>query len=56
MAFGDSRNDLAMLRAAGMGVAMGNAPADVRAAARLVTGTVQEEGVPAALRQLALIE
>ena len=56
VAFGDSRNDLAMLRAAGMGVAMGNAPADVRAAARLVTGTVEEEGVPAALRQLALIE
>lgn len=55
VAFGDSRNDLAMLRAVGTGVAMGAAPPDVRAAASLVTGTVEEEGIPAALRKLSLL-
>lgn len=44
-AVGDERNDLAMLRAAGLGVAMGNAPDDVKAAAGLVIGRHDEEGV-----------
>lgn len=56
IAFGDSRNDLSMLQAAGVGVAMGNAPEEVRAAATLVTGTVQEDGVLTALHKLALLE
>jgi Cof subfamily protein (haloacid dehalogenase superfamily) len=44
-AVGDERNDLPMLRAAGLGVAMGNAPAEVRAAARLVIGRHDEDAV-----------
>lgn len=38
MAIGDSGNDAALLAAAGLGVAMGNAPAHVQQAARAVTG------------------
>lgn len=44
-AVGDERNDLPMLRAAGLGVAMGNAPEDVKAAARLVIGRHDEDAV-----------
>lgn len=44
-AFGDERNDCSMLAAAGLGVAMGNAAPEAKAAARLVTGTNQEDGV-----------
>lgn len=39
MACGDSGNDLAMIQAAGYGIAMGNATPDVLAAARYVTMT-----------------
>lgn len=39
MAIGDSDNDLSMLRMAGLGVAMGNAPAHVQAAADAVTAS-----------------
>lgn len=45
VAVGDQRNDLDMLRWAGCGVAMGDAPDDVRAAADRVTGTAQEDGL-----------
>ena len=38
-AFGDYLNDLGMLRAAGVAVAMGNAHADIKAAADEVIGT-----------------
>lgn len=55
VAFGDSRNDLLMLQAAGTGVAMAHAPEEVRQAARLVTGTVEEDGVYSALRCLGFV-
>jgi Cof subfamily protein (haloacid dehalogenase superfamily) len=45
VAVGDHRNDLPMLRAAGVGVAMGNASDEVRAAAAVVTGRHDEDGV-----------
>ncbi len=45
VAFGDERNDCSMLAAAGLGVAMGNAAPEAKAAARLVTDTNQEDGV-----------
>lgn len=45
MAFGDGGNDITMLRRAGVGVAMGNANDDVKAAADIVTTTVDEDGV-----------
>ena len=44
-AVGDSDNDLSMLRAAGLPIAMGNAPAAVREAARWTAPSNQEEGV-----------
>lgn len=53
-AFGDSENDLPMLAAAGTAVVMGSAPPSVRRKASLVTGTVEEEGVAAALERLGL--
>lgn len=51
-AAGDQRNDLEMLRWAARGVAMGNAPAEVVAAAAESTGTVDEDGLADALRPL----
>lgn len=49
IAFGDGYNDLTMLRFAGMGVAMANAQAEVRAAADYITLSNEEDGVAAAL-------
>lgn len=51
-AVGDERNDLPMLRAAGLGVAMGNAPEEVKAAARLVIGRHDEEAIADLVAQL----
>lgn len=45
IAFGDDRNDLEMLHAAGMGVAMGNAYSDVLAEIPLHTGSNEEDGI-----------
>jgi Cof subfamily protein (haloacid dehalogenase superfamily) len=44
-AVGDDVNDIPMIRHAGLGVAMGHARPEVLAAARLVTGGHDEEGV-----------
>lgn len=49
-AVGDSDNDMAMLRTAGMPIAMGNAAPQVKAAARLVVAANAEEGVAQAIR------
>ena len=45
IAFGDSSNDLAMLRAAGVGVAMGNAAESVKAVCSAVTDTNENDGI-----------
>ena len=45
LAIGDSENDVAMLRTAGIGVAMGNAKAPVRAAADVVAPDNEHDGV-----------
>lgn len=45
LAFGDSQNDLNMLQAAGLGVAMENAPQDVRELADHVTLDNEHEGL-----------
>jgi hydroxymethylpyrimidine pyrophosphatase-like HAD family hydrolase len=44
-AVGDDVNDLAMIRAAGLGVAMGNAVPEVKAAADRIAPTHDEEGL-----------
>lgn len=45
MAFGDSFNDLEMLQTVGVGVAMGNAAAQLKAVADDVCGPVSEDGI-----------
>lgn len=52
LAIGDQRNDVEMLRWAGRGVAMGNAPEEVKAVADEVTGTVDDDGLVPILRSL----
>jgi hypothetical protein len=49
VAIGDNLNDQEMLEAVGCGVAMGNAPADVKAVADRVTASNDDEGVALAL-------
>ena len=56
MALGDSGNDVALLAAAGLGVAMGNAQAEAIAAARAVTGRNTEGGAADAIRRWLLEE
>ncbi len=55
MAFGDSYNDLDMIEFAGMGVAMGNSPEEVKEKADYVTGTNQNEGVAEVLEKFVLV-
>jgi hydroxymethylpyrimidine pyrophosphatase-like HAD family hydrolase len=50
LAFGDGRNDVEMLRWAGRGVAMGDAPDEVKDAANDVTKTIDDGGPAAELR------
>lgn len=54
IAFGDSENDLQMLRYAGLGVAMGNAPAQIQGEADRVTLPCDQDGVAAAVEELCL--
>ncbi|MBQ6469200.1 MAG: HAD family phosphatase [Lachnospiraceae bacterium] len=51
-AFGDAENDIPMIRAAGFGVAMGNAEEAVKAAADYVTASNNEDGVALALEKV----
>lgn len=55
IAFGDGENDLTMVREAGTGVAMGNAVDAVKAVAKLVTKSNDEEGIAIALQELGLV-
>ena len=52
VAVGDQRNDIEMLHWAARGVAMGQAPDEVKDAADEVTGTVEEDGLVPVLRSL----
>ena len=56
LALGDGTNDLDMITSAGIGVAMANAEASVRAAADVVTGNNNEGGFAAAVQRFALEE
>jgi len=52
VAIGDMENDIAMLRVAALGIAMGNAPTYVQAEADWVTDTNNRDGVAAAIERL----
>ncbi len=56
VAMGDSLNDIAMIRAAGLGVAMGNAQDAVKREADLVTAANDEDGVAKVIREVVLKE
>ena len=54
LAIGDGTNDVGMLRFAGLGVAMGNAPPEVQGAADIIGPTNDDEGVERTLRRYLL--
>ncbi len=54
-AFGDGINDLAMLKKAGHGVAMGNAVEPVKEAAEFITTDIKDDGVYNGLKYFELI-
>ncbi len=56
IAIGDGMNDLSMIEAVGMGVAMGNAFDVVKESAKFITKTNDENGVAYAIKQLVLGE
>ena len=51
VAYGDSMNDAQVLRAAGEGVAMGNASEEVKGLANRVCGDCEEDGLAMDLRR-----
>lgn len=55
IAFGDGGNDSSMIKAAGIGVAMGNALESLKAEADYTTTSVDNDGIMNALRHLGLI-
>lgn len=54
MAIGDHGNDYSMISQAGMGVAMGQAPDDIKSVARYVTGTIEEDGAATAIERFVI--
>jgi hypothetical protein len=56
VAIGDNWNDVEMIEAAGLGVAMGHAPEGVRARADYVCGTAEEEGVREVIERFILAD
>lgn len=55
MAFGDAENDIDMLRAAGIGVAMGNAGENLKAIADYITSDCDKGGIQKAAAHFGLI-
>lgn len=55
-AFGDGNNDLEMIEAVGCGIAMGNGVEPLKQVAKMVTLSVQEDGVYDALKKLQFIK
>ncbi len=55
IAFGDSENDIPMLEAAGIGIAMKNAEMDVKKASDMCTLSNNEDGIPYTLSALNVV-
>lgn len=53
-AFGDGKNDMEMLSKVGCGIAMGNASDSVKSSAKIVTDTVQNDGVALGIEKFIL--
>jgi Cof subfamily protein (haloacid dehalogenase superfamily) len=51
IAFGDNYNDIEMLQSAGLGIAVGNARKEVKAAAKEIVGNSTEDGVAIAIEK-----
>jgi len=56
MSIGDNYNDIPMIETAGLGVAMGNAPTDVKVCANKVTDSNEQNGVSKAIKLYVLSE
>ncbi|MBW4082598.1 HAD family hydrolase [Paenibacillus sp. S150] len=54
MAVGDNYNDIDMIQYAGLGVAMGNAPEEVKLQADVVTSAHDHEGLKNCIERFAL--
>jgi len=52
VAFGDNFNDLDMLESVGLGVAMGNAPDEIKQAANRVTASHNDDGIALILNEI----
>lgn len=55
MAFGDGGNDITILKAAGIGVAMGNASENVKEVADFITSSVDDDGILNALTHFGIL-
>ena len=53
--FGDGLNDIEMLEAAGIGVAMGNGHEKAKAAADVIAPHVDEDGIYKVMKELEII-
>lgn len=56
MTLGDNYNDIPMIETAGLGIAMGNAPRDVKTCAKAVTDSNEQNGVSKAIKLYVLSE
>ena len=55
MAFGDGGNDIAILKQAGIGVALGNAIPELKKVANYVTTSIDDHGIYHALKHFGII-